>query len=236
VRIPGPSLAPFGFGAKGTKGTPIHIAAHACDLALIKRLLRRGYGINAIDSCGVTAAQHLSRNPLRDRRQGLLGALCKLGADVNHRIEANWDRKHSEYRWAATNSYILRRFIEGRLQADVQPAHVEVLELLIKHGASLNQALHAAGYTDSGMLFIGPLLKAGADIEEVMHDLTPLAMAAQNRSLAVARALLDVGANVNGAGQSILFTAIKPLKSVYVYAPNTARTVRVLCDAGAETT
>jgi ankyrin repeat protein len=158
-------------------------------------------------------------------------ALCELGADVNHSMAKKWDPQTSHYRRVVTNSYILRDFIKRR-QADEM--HIKALELLIKHGASSSQALHAVGYTDSSVPFIGPLLEAGAEIEEV-DTLTPLAMAAHYRSLGVVRALLDAGANVDGASQGTLFAAINPRESHHVYAPNTVRVVRMLCGAGADT-
>jgi ankyrin repeat protein len=163
-------------------------------------------------------------------------ALCELGADINHCMPARWDLETSEYCVVVTNSYILHDYFKGIWCGGVRlvdETRITGLELLVKHGASLSKALHAVGYDDSSIPFIGPLLRAGADIEEQVDKLTPLAMAAHHRSLGVIQALLDAGADVNGTGKGTLFAAIEPLGSHNVPI---ARTVRVLCDAGADAT
>jgi ankyrin repeat protein len=139
------------------------------------------------------------------------------------------DAEASQWRRKIIDSGILESFICAVERVD--RTHIEVLQLLVKHGAPLNGALHRVGYYDSNVPFIEPLLKAGADIEELMNNRTPLAMAALYRSPGVCRALLRAGANVNGLGHSALFSAISSVSRL-----NTASTVKVLCDAGADTT
>jgi hypothetical protein len=85
------------------------------------------------------------------------------------------------------------------------------------------------------VLFVKVLLDAGADIEEVLDGMTPLIRAASEKNPEIVQVLIDAGANINVSGKlSTLFSAIEPAKDHYVYAPTTAATLKILCDAGAD--
>ena len=198
----------------------------ASDIPLIKRLIGHGYDINAVEFCGETTVHHVARClgqvGVHDMR--VLKTLCDEGADVNFVPEG-----------AALHTSILHDLILGHI-ADPSslPARMDALKLLLKYGASLRLALHSVGKSPGCIPFIKVLLDAGADIEELWNGMTPLTWAALHKNVKVVQALLDAGANVNGAGHPALFAAIQPRKDHHVYAPTTVATVKALCDAGAD--
>jgi ankyrin repeat protein len=207
--------------------TVFDCAARAHDIPLIRRLLRIGYDINAVGTRGDTAvfnlATHICTSSLK-QHDGLavLGVLCDEGADVNFTANPTGDAN------------ILYWFIHSiTYHTDCT---TEVLELLIKHGASLSRALHAVGEHKSCIPFIRILLDAGADIEEVWDDMTPLTRAASKKNPEVVQALIDAGADVSGGSGYVypLFAAVELTASCTVFAPTTAATIITLCDAGAD--
>jgi len=152
-----------------------------------------------------------------DHQLLVLRTLCDEGANVN--LADN----------RAEEAYILYHLI-GNLSPRL-PAHVSALKLLLKHGASLSRALHAMRINRE---FIRVLLDAGADIEELWDNMTPLARAASWRNSDVVQALIDAGANINGAGKPAVFAAIGPVPHYWPsYEPNTT-TLITLCNAGAD--
>ena len=195
------------------------------DIPLIKRLISHGYDINAVESDRETTVYYVARSlgqGLYDVR--VLKTLCDEGADVNFVPEG-----------AALHTSILHDLILGHI-ADPSslPARMDALKLLLKYGASLRLALHSVGKSPGCIPFIKVLLDAGADIEELWNGMTPLTWAALHKNVKVVQALLDAGANVNGAGHPALFAAIQPRKDHHVYAPTTVATMKALCDAGAD--
>jgi len=207
--------------------TVFHCAARASDLSLIRRLVRLGYNINAMRSAGQTAVYEVATklgkswfsNGHLDHQLLVLRTLCEGGADLN---------------FAARKASILRDLIPSRGRFYIL-THMEALKLLLKYGASPRRALHSIGANRAYVPFIRVLLDGGADIEELWDNMTPLARAAWHQNPDVVQALIDAGANVNGAGRPPLFAVIKHPILRGAYGHNTAATLRILCNAGADT-
>ena len=208
-----------------------HIAARVGDIPLIQRLVRLGYDINTVDTTGETAVRSIaeamgSRSTRLHQDFLVLKALFEEGADINF--------VHKDQEGAHTISELIKH---DWTKPHLYNICVAAIKLLVEHGAPLDRSLHAVAYLGdrSNPKLIKVLLDAGADIEEVWNDMTPLVYAATEKNPQVVQALLDAGANVVGAGKGALFAAIKPIKDHYVYAPTTAQTLTLLCNAGANT-
>ena len=150
----------------------------------------------------------------------VLRTLCEEGADVN-------------FTTRGSDIYILRDLIRS-CHPRYTPTHMDAFKLLLKCGASLTRAMHGVVVSRECIPFIQALLDAGADIEELWDDMTPLTRAASCKNPDVVQALIDAGANVNGAGKLALFAAIKPASIRHAYAPTTVATLTTLCKAGAD--
>jgi ankyrin repeat protein len=189
VRIPNPSTEPG-------RMSVFHCVAYSYCIPLIRRLVCLGYDINTVDSVGNTAVfKVVSDSRFRQRNYlSILHVLCEEGANVNFTV-----KPHTK------DAHILYTLVRGNAHC------TEAVELLLKHGASLSRALHAVTENESCSPFIKLLLDAGADIEEVWYNMTPLTRAASKNNPTIVQALLDAGANVNGDGNILpLFATLNP--------------------------
>ena len=204
----------------------------AGDISLVKRLVRLGYNINAVEKSGKTvlldATRHFGQtwwwsNSDFQHRLRMLRTLCDEGADVNFTPEG-----------AKEGTYILYDLITGSSGDYLDGAHIDALKTLLKYDASPSRALHAIGEAPAWVSSVEVLLDAGADIEELWDNMTPLTWAALHKNPTVVQALINAGANVNGVGESALFAAITPNFFTYSYAPTTVAVLTILCTAGAD--
>jgi ankyrin repeat protein len=225
IHIPYPPLDRQGLKPTHRGWSVFHIAALRSDVPLIRRLVRIGYNINALDSTGDSAVLEITKQMCswggHERHNRLLGplqALCEEGADVDFTTAGYPD--------------ILYHIIRGKSPTN---ALTSVVNPLFRHGASINHALHYIAFNVSRIPMIEVLLDAGADLEELWDGMTPLTMAASAKNPEAVQALLKAGANVNGGDGAALFATIKPAQSHYVYSSTTMTTLKVLCDAGADT-
>ena len=153
-----------------------------------------------------------------DHQLLVLRTLCDEGANVNL-VDDGAEEAYTLYHLIGNRSHSL-------------PARMSALKLLLKHGASRSRALHAKRINRE---CIRILLDAGADIEELWDDMTPLAQAASRRKSDAVQALIDAGANIHGAGKPALFAAIEPVawRWASYNEPNTT-TLTTLCNAGTD--
>lgn len=161
-------------------------AAARGDRAAVRRLLRLGLPVNAVDARGATALLRACGSG----HTALAADLLAAGADAQHR--------------APSGATCLSAAISRRQSA--------AIGLLLQHGVSANQTLAngitplmiaaALGYPD----LCATLLDAGADVASsdehgntVLHALAQFGFSARDRSRAVAawRLLLDAGAAVD---------------------------------------
>ncbi|EDR07878.1 uncharacterized protein LACBIDRAFT_298151 [Laccaria bicolor S238N-H82] len=238
MHIPNPPIQGKGVGFFRTHElydgwSPFHVAAQAGNIPLIQRLVRLGYDINTVETTGETAvraiAEEMGYHDTRVHQDLLvLQALFKEGADINF--------VHKEGKCAHIIYELIRH---DWTKPQLYNTCVAAIKLLVKHGAPLDRSLHAVAdaWGRSNPKLIKVLLDAGAGIEELWNGMTPLVYAASQKDPKVVQALLDAGASLNvvGTGEGILFAAISPIKDHYVYAPTTAQTLTVLCNAGANT-
>jgi ankyrin repeat protein len=209
--------------------TPFHCAAAAHDIALIRRLSRLGYDINTVNQLGETAVFQSADQLFYDssttwKKMVVLRTLCEEGANVNFTTNVDGD---------AHILFHLRDDGGLHLLPQNLPFYIGGLKLLLKHGASPSRALHAVAVHESLVPLIHILLKAGADIEEVFTDMTPLTRAVVMSNHDGIKAFIDAGANINKSGKTpTLFAAIKYALG---YNITTAAILKTLCEAGADT-
>ena len=140
----------------------------------------------------------------------VLYTLCSEGATVNFR-----------------DTYILHDLIYYSKYTLFSPR--DALKVLLKYGASRSRSLHAIAMSGC-VSSIKILVDAGADIEELWENMTPLTRAASRHDAHVVREFIDAGANVNGAGELALFATVKGCD---YSSASIAETLTILCDAGA---
>jgi len=204
------------------------------DIPLIRRLVRLGYNINAIESTGRTTIHdvgtHIGDSNYCDGRADtsvlVLRTLCEEGADVN--FSADEDE--------APNILYHLILSFGTHDIATLPAYMAALNLLLQYGASPSLALHAVAERKSYLPFVKVILNAGANIEELWENMTPLTRAAAMKNIDVLQELLDSGADANGPGEPALFAAVLDDKFHYGDVANMAAIVTALCNAGADTT
>jgi ankyrin repeat protein len=188
----------------------IHSAVLAQDIPLIHRLVHLGYDIDTVDSGGNTAIFCAIFEP------HILRTLCEEGAKVNFFEDES----------------IIRHLIKSHCED--YPICMESLKVLLKYGATLSGSLHAVTCSPSLVPLIKVLLDAGADIEEVWNDMTPLVLAISMNNPEAVQVLVDAGANVNGAGiPSPLFATIELVRSHLDYG-HTSVILEILSKAGAD--
>lgn len=201
------------------------------DVRKIWGLLQSGVNVNEEDEKGETALFHAARWGRGDVVEWLLDA----GADVNHKDKTG--KTAIEY---ARNSDVADVLdVNGYLYGALMGHNYAKVKTAIQRGANVNATRSYVGDTflhDSivfpnlGVPYIQVFLEAGADPNKANNEgVTPLLLAVQKRSWAVAEALLKVpGIDVNKADKSgntpLLFASMNP------------GLVGLLMDAGADPT
>jgi ankyrin repeat protein len=173
--------------------TALHVAARHQQTEIARLLLNHGAEVNAVNKSRMTALYFAMYALGRALNMDLLELLVERGADVN-----------------ATNkkgNSMLLQLVFG-WERDPLPA----LDLLLRHGAHVN-AVDNQGRTalDCAMIYLGSpgnhvprvelLLRYGANVNPVRKvdgdPSPPLCMVARNGNAAVARLLIEAGADVN---------------------------------------
>lgn len=199
--------------------TPLHLAAANGNAAIAARLLAAGAPADAASLAGVTPLMEAARVGQAD----IVRALLAAGASPNAREK---QRGQTALMWAAARGHggIVGALLTAGADVTPKTAARTVTVMLdrgpgreaktsMKHGAQVQQggftALHFAaqsGSVESTRL----LAQAGAPLEVRAADgNTALVLAMFNGHGAVARLLLDLGADANasGAGYTALHTA-----------------------------
>lgn len=158
--------------------TPLHEAALVGNAEMLGRMLEAGGDANAVFGEGETVLMTAARAGAPAAVQALLDA----GGDPN--ATEQWHGQ-TALMWAA---------IEG---------HADVAEVLIAHGADIDQASMAHDWPEVGF-------GAGAAPKTLdVGGLTALQFAARDGSLAVAELLLDAGADPNATEPMYELTALQ---------------------------
>ncbi|KAH9000399.1 ankyrin repeat-containing domain protein [Lactarius akahatsu] len=175
--------------------TPLHFASYYGNIAIARLLLDRGANpsANAGGDLGSTPLHKVSRGKYKSQDDGIRIAqlLLERGADVN----------------------ALRTDHQTPLHLASYNGNIAIARLLLDHGAKANVGddrgdtpLHNISYgeyesQDDGIRVARLLLEHGVDVDAPRPDhRTSLHVASYHGNIAIARLLLDRGANANAGG------------------------------------
>ena len=194
--------------------TPLMVAAMNRKSSIARILLNKGADVSVVDEDGSTALHQASNAGHVE----VVTALVKAGADIE----------------ATTSSGLTPIHLAAGF------GHLEVVKELVKAGAAL-QEMDSSGYSPllwavagEHLEVVTALVEAGADLNATDSiGLTPLHLAAKNGHLAVMQALMiDRASYVNTRGSF----GETPLRVAITFGRCSPRAVRLLVDAGADTT
>jgi ankyrin repeat protein len=212
--------------------SPLLIACSNASGALVERLLKAGADANSALPEGETAVMTAARAGKAD----VIRALYKAGADVN--AKESWHRQ-TAIMWAAAGNYPAAIEMLKEVGADInvrsdggftaimfaaRDGRLEAAQTLVKLGANVNdtvQPLTAPPMGQTGPLKINPYT-GSLDVRRLgprpvgPTGISALVLAITNAHFAVAKFLVDQGADVNAAASG--WTPLIQLE--YVRRPN----------------
>jgi ankyrin len=234
-----PGSPPRGLGAVGRKTAPgvdapevdgttaLHRAAWANDAAAVRRLLKAGASMDAVNRYGVSALSLAASNGNAD----VLAQLLAAGADLQRADRVLPDGQTVLMLAARTGSEpSMRLLVEHGAQVDARETRTgttalvwaviddraDAVRALIKAGASVNALSRPDSYPHSPMKVTDTILEPGVSYagQTVLAkgSWTPLMYAARQGSLDAARVLVEAGAELNATDPDgttpLMFTVI----------------------------
>jgi len=194
--------------------TALHRAVWANDAAAVRRLLKAGASVDAVNRYGVSALSLAASNGNAD----ILAQVFAAGADRQRADRALPDGQTVLMLAARTgNEQSVRLLLERGAQVDARETRTgttalmwaviedrpDVVRALIKAGASVDLRSSPAGYPHSPMKVTDTILEEGVSYagQTVLAkgSWTPLMYAARQGSLAAARVLAEARADLNAS-------------------------------------
>lgn len=188
-------LTPTNISAQNTTETPLISAVLYKDISEVKKILAKGVNINEQDENGYTALIWSCSYSTRDIYRDAAKLLIAEGADIT--IQAN-DGNTAIIEAAENSTEIFNMLLEKGADIHIKKADgsgifYNCLGTMINYGRE---------FTDEHMNMINYLIANGANVDDSptsgdLKGFTPLIFAARENLTAIAKLLIEHGANVN---------------------------------------